>query len=79
MLKIGTPSSTNNIRNKTNLAVDGPDLGTETSTYADDSFTMPDQKTDPGGGVSTKRISLEGMNETTEGATGSPVTTKPVS
>lgn len=70
MANIGTPSSTNDIGNKTGVSVDGPDAGTTPSTYATDAFTMPQQAGDPGSGKSTKRIALEGSNEVTGGGNG---------
>ncbi len=59
MVIIGTPTEANSIGNKTGLMVDGPDAGPAPSTYADDAFTMPQQTSDPGFGVSTKRIAYE--------------------
>lgn len=70
MLNIGTPSATNDIGDKTGLAVDGPDVGTTTSTYLTDAFTMPAQAGDPGAGSSTKRIALETGNESSGGGNG---------
>ena len=40
---IGTPSSTNDIGDKTGVAVDGPDADTNTSTYLADALTIPFQ------------------------------------
>lgn len=59
MVNIGTPTATNAIGDKTGVTVDGPDVGTDTSQYLADAFTMPQQASDPGSGVSTKRIRLE--------------------
>ena len=63
MLNIGTPSSTNDIGDKTGLSVGA-------STYAPDAFTMPQQAGDPGFGASTKRVLLETGSEVTGGGNG---------
>ncbi|MEE8523228.1 MAG: hypothetical protein V3T72_04795, partial [Thermoanaerobaculia bacterium] len=70
MTHLGTPSASNDIRDKTGLAVDGPDGGTGTTTYLADAATMPQQAGDPGFELSTKRILLETGNETTGGGNG---------
>ncbi len=70
MVHLGTPSSTNDIGDKTGLAVDGPDAGTGTSTYLPDAVTMPQQAGDPGFELSTKRLLLETGNESTGGGNG---------
>lgn len=70
MLNIGTPSSTNDIANKTGVFVDGPDADIITSTYALDAFTMPQQASDPGYGYSTERVAYEAGNEATGGGNG---------
>jgi len=70
MLNIGTPSSTNDIGDKTGVSVDGPDGGTTASTYLPDGYTMPQQLTDPGFGFSTKRVLLEGPHEINVGGNG---------
>ncbi len=64
MTNIGTPSAANDIGNKTGVTVDGPDADTTPSAYAADVVTMPQQLSDPGNGFSSKRIALEGTNET---------------
>ena len=70
MVNIGTPSSTNDIGNKTGLSVDGPDGGVITTTYLTDAGTIPLQSGDPGAGFSTKRISQEAGNEISTGGNG---------
>ncbi|MCO5198361.1 MAG: lamin tail domain-containing protein [Anaerolineae bacterium] len=70
MTNLGTPSDANDIANKTGVAVDGPDADTDTSTYLDDAFTMPQQASDPGSGTSTKRIEQEAGNELSGGGNG---------
>ena len=70
MTNLGTPSSTNDIANKTAIAVDGPDADVIATPYLADAWTMPQQASDPGFGVSTKRLSLEAGNETTGGGNG---------
>lgn len=70
MTNIGTPSSTNDIGDKTGVSVDGPDADSDASTYLTDNFTMPQQAADPGSGASTKRVALETVNETTGGGNG---------
>jgi hypothetical protein len=70
MTNLGTPSSTNDIANKSAIAVDGPDADVIATLYLTDAWTMPQQASDPGFGVSTKRLSLEAGNETTGGGNG---------
>lgn len=70
MTNIGTPSSTNDIGDKTGVSVDGPDSDTTASMYLSDLFTMPPQVGDPGLGTSTKRVFLETGNEATGGGNG---------
>jgi hypothetical protein len=70
MVNIGTPSSTNEIGNKTGVAVDGPDGDTTPTPYLPDAYTMPKQPSDPGFGFSTKRVILEGANEVNTGGNG---------
>ncbi len=70
MVNLGTPTSTNDIADKTGLAVDGPDGDTLSTTYLADAFTMPMQLADPGTGFSTKRVILEGANEVNSGGNG---------
>lgn len=59
MVNLGTPSATNDIGNKTGVTVDGPDADTITSTYANESASMPQMLNDAGFGTSAKRIALE--------------------
>lgn len=63
LVKLGTPSSSNDIPDKSAISVDGPDGDSVASTYAAEAATMPQQLGDPGSGFSTKRISLEGWAE----------------
>ena len=70
MLNIGTPSTSNDIVDKTTISVDGPDADSTASLYLADAFTMPQQAGDPGSGASTKRMLLETGNETTGGGNG---------
>jgi hypothetical protein len=63
MTNIGTPSASNDIGDKTGVAVDGPDTDTLATTYLDDAWTMPQQPSDPGFLFSTKRVLLENGNE----------------
>ena len=82
MVNIGTPSSTNDIGDKTGISVDGPDGDTTASAYATDLFTMPQQAQDPGFGFSTKRLFFEGASEQTgggNGLTGDDETTEDIS
>jgi len=72
MVRVGRPAigGSNDIANKTGLAVDGPDADTDASTYLDDAFTMPEASSDPGAGESVKRALLEGPSELAEGGNG---------
>ncbi|MDH3402392.1 MAG: lamin tail domain-containing protein [Acidobacteriota bacterium] len=70
MLNIGTPSTANDIADKTGVAVDGPDADAVATAYLFDLFTMPQQAADPGGGASTKRLFLEAGSETAGGGNG---------
>ena len=70
MINIGTPSSTNDIGDKSVISVDGPDADTVASTYLFDALTMPQQASDPLFGESTKRLFLESGNETAGGGNG---------
>jgi len=70
MVNLGTPSSTNDIGDKTGVAVDGPDGDTTPATYLPDAYTMPQQLSDPGFLFSTKREILEGANEVSTGGNG---------
>ncbi|MCB1057580.1 MAG: hypothetical protein KDD11_18935, partial [Acidobacteria bacterium] len=81
MVNLGTPSSTNDIGDKTGVSVDGPDADTTASTYANDAVTMPQQAGDPGFGFSTKRIALETGNESAggNGLTGDDETSENIS
>ena len=80
MLNIGTPSSTNDIADKTGVSVDGPDADTAASTYGTDAFTMPQQAADPGFGFSTKRTATESGFEVAgaNGLTGDDETTEDI-
>ena len=82
MLNLGTPSATNDIGNKTGIAVDGPDADTIASSYASDAFSMPQQTADPGFGFSTKRTASEAGFEssgTGNGLTGDDETSEDIS
>ena len=70
MVNIGTPSSTNDIADKTGVEVDGPDADTLKTMYLVDAYTMPQQLSDPGFGFSTKRELLEGSHEVSTGGNG---------
>jgi hypothetical protein len=70
MFNIGTPSSGNDIADKTLVSVDGPDADAVATAYLADAFTMPQQAGDPGFGFSTKRLFLEAGNETAGGGNG---------
>lgn len=70
MTMIGTPSSSNQIGNKTGVSVDGPDAGITATMYLSDTYTMPQQVADPVANFSTKRISLEVGNELSGGGNG---------
>lgn len=70
MVNIGTPSSTNDIGDKTGVSVDGPDADTTASMYLADLFTMPQQSGDPVGGTSAKRVVLETGSEIAGGGNG---------
>ena len=59
MLNIGTPSSSNDIGDKSGISVDGPDGDTTESVYNNESASMPQQPSDPGFGFSTKRLFFE--------------------
>lgn len=58
-LHVGVPSAGNLLPNKTNVAVDGPDSGTTTSTYAPDAMSMVNMTTAPGNLLSLKRLKLD--------------------
>ncbi len=83
MVNLGTPSSTNDIGNKTGVAVDGPDADTTPSTYLADAGTMPQQDADPGFGVSTSRLLWEALGSEVAGGgngiTGDDETTEDIS
>jgi hypothetical protein len=70
MVNLGTPSSINDIGDKSGVAVDGPDADTLKTMYLADGSTMPQQPSDPGFGFSTKRELLEGANEFNSGGNG---------
>jgi len=70
MVNLGTPSASNDIADKTLIAVDGPDGDTTTTNYAVDGASMPQQAADPGFGSSTKRIFGEAGTETNGGGNG---------
>jgi hypothetical protein len=70
MVNAGAPSIGNQIASKTGLSVDGPDGDVIASSYLTDVNSMPLQVTTPGSGKSTKRIYLEGSNETHGGGNG---------
>ncbi len=80
MVNLGTPSSTNDIADKTGVGVDGPDADTTATLYGTDAFTMPQQASDPGFGFSTKRILLETGNESAgpNGLTGDDETSEQI-
>ncbi len=70
MVNLGTPSSINDIGDKTGVEVDGPDADTLKTMYLADGYTMPQQPSDPGFGFSTKRELFEGVNEVNSGGNG---------
>jgi uncharacterized repeat protein (TIGR01451 family) len=70
LIRWGSPSSVNNLANKTGLAVDGPDADESASTYLRDALTIPTPGSFPAAALSLKRIALEGANETSVGGNG---------
>ncbi len=69
MVNLGTPTDANDIGDKTGVAVDGPDAGSDPAVYLPDGHTMPQQASDPGSEKSTKRIALE-IGESAGGGNG---------
>jgi hypothetical protein len=55
----GAPSVGNALINKSGVIVDGPDPDTVGTAYAVDAFTIGNQGSTPGSGLSTKRLALE--------------------
>jgi len=66
IVRVGRPTlgGSNDLADKTSIAVDGPDGDTDPSLYFADAFTMPLASADPGSGESVKRSLLEGPDET---------------
>lgn len=67
ILLAGAPVAMNKLVDKSGAAQDGPDMGSQTSTYASDANTIPSQSSAPGANVSTKRITVETGHETHNG------------
>lgn len=67
LLLAGVPGAGNGLIDKSDVALDGPDAGTTTSTYKADARTMAPQATAPAPARSTKRISPEAGFETQDG------------
>lgn len=63
----GTPTVANSLVDKSAVAIDGPDAGTQTTAYAADARTLPMQGTAPAAGKSTKRLAIEAGHETQAG------------
>ncbi len=72
-VNVGVPSAGNLLPNKTNVAVDGPDSGMTTSTYASDTMSMVNMTSTPGNLLSIKRLKLEAGYQTAN-ATGNGIT-----
>jgi hypothetical protein len=72
-LNVGVPTSGNLLPNKTGLAVDGPDGGAVTSTYAADAMSMVNMTSAPGNLLSIKRLKLD-VGYQTANATGNGIT-----
>lgn len=72
MVLVGAPTASNGLVDKTAIALDGPDPGSATSTYAADARTLVGQGSTPAAGKSTKRIALEAGHEV-QGGTGNGV------
>lgn len=72
-LNVGVPSAGNLLPNKTNVAVDGPDVGTMTSTYAPDAMSMVNMTAAPGSLLSIKRLKFDAGYQIAD-ATGNGIT-----
>jgi hypothetical protein len=70
VVRLGMPSLLNDIINKSNASVDGPDPDTTPSTYATDAMTMPVMQSAAAAGLSHKRLDFEGAHEVTSGGNG---------
>ena len=81
MVNLGTPSAANDIGDKSSVSVDGPDGDTSTSTYNNESASMPQQSSDPALGFSTKRLYFETGSEIPggNGMTGDDETSEDIS
>lgn len=63
----GAPTIANGFVNKSAVALDGPDTGTSSATYATDARSMAAMGSTPASGKSTKRLALEAGHETQSG------------
>lgn len=66
----GAATSGNGFVAKAGQAIDGPDAGSTTSTYAAEAGTIAAQAATPASGKSTKRLTLETGHESTTGGNG---------
>lgn len=73
LLLAGAPTVANSLVDKSAVAIDGPDAGTQTTAYAADARTLPMQGTAPASGKSTKRLATEAGHET-QGSGGNGIT-----
>jgi hypothetical protein len=64
------PSAGNQVGSKTGLFVDGPDVGTAQSFYADEAGSLPIQIATHGPSHSTKRIASEATGSEVSGGNG---------
>jgi hypothetical protein len=63
----GQPTIGNLPINKSGVAQDGPDTGSQTTAYATDAMSIAAQSATPGSNKSTKRVALESGHETQNG------------
>jgi uncharacterized protein len=63
----GAPTIANGLVDKSAVALDGPDAGTASATYATDARSMAVMGSTPASGKSTKRLALEAGHETQSG------------
>ncbi len=67
LLHAGKPTIGNRLTAKNGIALDGPDVGADTTAYASDAATMPLQAVEVSSGSSTRRIVAEAGHETQAG------------
>ncbi len=67
LVLVGAATAANGLVDKSAVALDGPDMGTSTTSYASDARTLAVQPSTPASGKSTKRLATEVGHETQSG------------